>query len=55
MAVFEYTVKYNGRKYLPGEEVPMEEPKAEPIADETPEEKEPVPVKEKGKGRKKAK
>ena len=53
MAKFEYTVKFNGRKYLPGEEVPMDEPKAEPIVDESPEEKEPVLVK--SKGRKKAK
>lgn len=56
--VFEYTVKYNGKRYLPGEDVPMEEPKteevkADPIAEELPEEKEPVPVK--GKGKKKAK
>lgn len=34
--VFEYTVKYNGKRYLPGEDVPMdepkvEEPKAEPV------------------------
>ena len=24
MAKFEYTVKFNGKKYFPGEEVPME-------------------------------
>lgn len=29
MAIFEYTVKFNGRKYYPGEDVPIEEHKAE--------------------------
>lgn len=33
--VFEYTVKYNGRRYLPGEDVPMDEPKTEEVKAET--------------------
>jgi len=32
MAKFEYTVKYNGRKYYPNEEVPIEEEKTESVA-----------------------
>ena len=43
MAKYEYTVKYNGRKYYPGEEVPIEESqtevkpiKAEPVVEEKP-------------------
>lgn len=32
MAKFEYTVKFNGRKYFPGEEVPLESDKAETVA-----------------------
>lgn len=31
MAKYEYTVKYNGRKYYPGEEVPIDE-KPEEVA-----------------------
>lgn len=30
---YEYTVKLNGRKYYPGEEVPLETPKAETVAE----------------------
>lgn len=33
MAKFEYTIKLNGRKYYPGEEVPLETPKAETVAE----------------------
>ena len=40
---FEYTVKLNGRKYYPGEDVPIEEqkpnvvePKKEPVVEEKP-------------------
>jgi len=32
MAKYEYTVKYNGRKYYPGEEVPIDEDKSETVA-----------------------
>ena len=32
MAKYEYTVKYNGRKYYPGEEVPTEENDTESVA-----------------------
>lgn len=46
MAKYEYTVKLNGKKYLPGEEVPIEEqtpnvvePKKEPIVEDKPVEK----------------
>lgn len=59
---FEYTVKFNGRRYLPGVDVPMEEPKteteqvteevtvAEPVKEEPIEDK---VVEPKSKGRKK--
>lgn len=30
---FDYTVKYNGKKYFPGEDVPMDEPKAEEVTE----------------------
>ena len=46
---YEYTVKLNGRKYFPGEEVPVEgqtpnvvEPKKEPVVEEKPVEKKPA-------------
>lgn len=32
MAKYEYTVKYNGRKYYPGEDVPIDENKTESVA-----------------------
>lgn len=32
MAKFEYTVKFNGRRYFPGEEVPIETEKTEKVA-----------------------
>ena len=32
MAKYEYTVKYNGRKYLPGEEVPLKSINTETVA-----------------------
>lgn len=31
---FEYTVKFNGKRYLPGENVPMEETKTVMVAEE---------------------
>lgn len=31
---FEYTVRFNGRKYFPGEDVPMEEPETVTVAEE---------------------
>ena len=34
--VFEYTVKFNGKKYYPGEDVPMDE---EPVIEKPVEEK----------------
>lgn len=30
---FDYTVKYNGKKYFPGEDVPMDESKAEEVTE----------------------
>lgn len=61
--VFEYTVKYNGRRYLPGEDVPMDEPiKAETVAvtetvavAEPPIETKALEEKDKPKGKKKSK
>ncbi len=32
MAKFEYTVKYNGKRYFPGEDVPMETENTETVA-----------------------
>ena len=32
MAKFEYTVKFNGKKYLPGEDVPLESEITEAVA-----------------------
>ena len=32
MAKYEYTIKYNGRKYYPGEEVPTKENDTESVA-----------------------
>lgn len=32
---FEYTVKFNGRRYLPGEDVPMDEPKTKEVKADT--------------------
>ena len=32
MAKFEYTVKYNGKRYFPGEEVPIDAEKTENVA-----------------------
>lgn len=61
--VFEYTVKYNGRKYYPGEDVPMGEAETVDSVDDFIEnavlgEQESAPVKkadEKKKGRRKPK
>ena len=64
--VFEYTVKYNGRTYYPGEDVPMEETEKTEIVDSVDDfienvvlgEQESAPVKkadEKKKGRRKPK
>lgn len=51
---YEYTVKLNGRKYFPGEEVPVEEqtpnvvePKKEPVVEEKPVVKAEKPVEKK--------
>lgn len=59
---FEYTVKFNGRRYLPGEDVPMEpktkvkEPKVEESTEDVALDDEPKSVlTEKKKGRKKPK
>ena len=58
---YEYTVKLNGRKYFPGEEVPVEgqtpnvvEPKKEPVVEEKPVvkvEKKPVAKSKSAKGK----
>lgn len=60
---FEYTVKFNGRKYFPGEDVPLEEetkpeiPEPVEVVEEVAEETPKViiePTKPKTKGRKKS-
>ena len=56
---FEYTVKFNGKRYFPGEDVPMEEPKTETVIEAvTVEEVKEEPIEDKvvepkNKGRKK--
>lgn len=42
MAKFEYTIKLNGRKYYPGEEVPLETPKAETVAEKAAVDEQPI-------------
>ena len=39
---YEYTVKLNGRKYYPGEEVPLETPKAETVAEKAAVDEQPI-------------